>query len=174
MTYHIYGNTPLFVAFLEGHLLVAQCLLDREDLDVNAEDYSGRTALLIAASQGCALSVSKLLKHPGIDARRCVEETDLLWGSLPVTRKWSALDICQAKGFRHVEKFLSSFLLNDMSDHESFSLHGDEGDEGAIYNRYIAKQSVQSIAATNLEMTCPRNQAYTARLQFRPAPLPGL
>jgi ankyrin repeat protein len=107
------GNTPLFVAFARGQLHLAQYLFDREDLDVNATNSQGWTALMLAASFGCTLSVSRLLQHAEINVEYSVEATELLWGSLPVTKKWSALDISQAKGFRHLEQILSFFSQNE-------------------------------------------------------------
>jgi ankyrin repeat protein len=109
------GNTPLFAAFARGQLHLAQYLFDREDLDVNATNSQGWTVLMLAASFGCTLSVSKLLQHAEINVEYSVETTELLWGSLPVTKKWSALDISQAKGFRQLEQILSIFSSNEPS-----------------------------------------------------------
>jgi hypothetical protein len=80
---------------------------------------------MLAASFGCTLSVSRLLQHAKVKVEYSVETTELLWGSLPVTKKWSALDICQPKGFRHVEQILSSFSPNEPSNYRESPPSGE-------------------------------------------------
>ena len=43
---------PSSMRLMDGHEVVVQLLLEREDVDVNAKDKSGCTALLMAAACG--------------------------------------------------------------------------------------------------------------------------
>jgi len=112
------GDTPLLRALQKGNLPLSQLFLDRPDLNVNATNAQGWTALMYAASYGCTISVSKLLKYGNIDVKYRVRTTELQWGSLPVTQYRSAFDISTANGFRHVEQLLSFFNDSAMSNEE--------------------------------------------------------
>jgi hypothetical protein len=96
-------------ALAKGQLPLAQLFLDCSDLRVNTTSGNGVTALMMAASLGCSLSISKLLRHSDIDVHYRVQTTEMLWGSLPVTKEWSAQEIASSKGFRYLEDLLSTF-----------------------------------------------------------------
>ena len=112
------GNTAFLIALAKGELALAQLFLDRSDLRANDANGEGLTALMMAASLGCSLSISKLLQYSDIDVHHRVQTTDLLWGSLPVQKEWSALEIASAKGFRYVEHLLSTFVPGSGTQHK--------------------------------------------------------
>ncbi|KAL2076120.1 hypothetical protein VTL71DRAFT_1063 [Oculimacula yallundae] len=103
------GNTGLLIALAKGHLPLAQLFLDRSDVKPNLINAKGLTALMMAVSLGCSLSVSKLLQHPDVDIHYRVCTTETLWGSLPVQKEWSAMEIASSKGFHYIEHLIRTF-----------------------------------------------------------------
>ena len=64
------GLTSLHVHALKGHLSVVHVLLEHDGVEIDAVDYRGRTALLLAASRGQAAVVRALLKRGTLVERR--------------------------------------------------------------------------------------------------------
>ncbi|MBY0405862.1 MAG: ankyrin repeat domain-containing protein [Cyanobacteria bacterium] len=76
--------TPLALAAREGHLNIIEKLLTHLDLDINAKDHDGRTALSWALLKGHSNVVACLLAEPGIDFNGKDDRgyTPLAWASV--------------------------------------------------------------------------------------------
>jgi Ankyrin repeats (many copies) len=66
------GNTPLVYAIVRGHLSVLDMLLQKDGIDVNAQNIVGSTALAYACADTqpddhTVDSVRLILSHPDID-----------------------------------------------------------------------------------------------------------
>ncbi|KAK2794856.1 hypothetical protein FQN50_009841 [Emmonsiellopsis sp. PD_5] len=77
------GGTPLIDAADGCHVSSVGILLDHPDVDVNAKNKAGMTALHVAAYKGNERVVNMLLDHPGInvDCRNLDNETYLEYSS---------------------------------------------------------------------------------------------
>ena len=83
------GTTPLMIAvwysYIVRHTNVVRLLLEHPDIDVNAQDSDGDTALLRAALMGNADAAELLLEHPDIDPNArdaAFGATALMWACL--------------------------------------------------------------------------------------------
>jgi ankyrin repeat protein len=65
--HHFPCKKPIHVAVKKGNITALKILLEYKDLDVNLQDYKGRTALIIAAQKNDIQAVRLLLSHPKID-----------------------------------------------------------------------------------------------------------
>lgn len=62
------GYTPLMIALLDKQLSTAHIFLNQKDLDMNAQNYLARTALMIAAENGFIHVVQKMFdRFPNIN-----------------------------------------------------------------------------------------------------------
>lgn len=61
----------IHTAALLGHADIMALLLGLKNINVNAKNRAGKTALEIAAEKGHYAIVNMLLEHPGIDKRQC-------------------------------------------------------------------------------------------------------
>ena len=75
-----YGQTPLLIAAREGHAILLELLLGRNDVDVNHKDFRGDTPLSSAAREGHEVVVKLLLNREDVDA----DHKDIL-GNTPLS-----------------------------------------------------------------------------------------
>lgn len=60
------GSTPLHAAAASGHALIVECLIDRNDVDVDVVDYRGKTPLHVAVEHNRS-SIVPILAAAGAD-----------------------------------------------------------------------------------------------------------
>ncbi|PTB42210.1 hypothetical protein M441DRAFT_117683, partial [Trichoderma asperellum CBS 433.97] len=60
-------NSPLRCAAEKGHAAVAQLLLNSEQINLNTQDYKGKTPLILAAEKGHKAVVQLLLNTGKVD-----------------------------------------------------------------------------------------------------------
>jgi len=143
------GNTALLTALGKGQLPLSQLFLDCSDLMANDTNREGVTALMMAASLGCSLSISKLLRHSDIDVHRRAQTTEVLWGSLPVRKEWSALEIASTKGFLYIEHLLSTFSPHLGTRQEP--RRGTERPSDVCYSAFTSSSPYTLPGSTSLE-----------------------
>ena len=72
--------TPLMYASVWEHRTILRMLLRQKELDVNATDINGRTALMLAARGDRPKAVELLLMHPETDYNRIDKTMQDVWG----------------------------------------------------------------------------------------------
>jgi len=156
------SECPLALASQEGHQSVVRLLLDAPDIEVNAADEDGWTALNRAAQRGHVAIVSALLAMPGID----VNAATLIENSAGSREHggWTPLMSAASHGHAHVASLLRAVEGVDLdatnADGSSALLLAAQGKRTACVLALLGKAPPPQAAPTpNAEHGRPSSSA---------------